>query len=211
MTDCPPSADDSVAGLILAGGRARRMETEDKGLMLLCGQPLVQHAIERLRPQVNALRISANRNLESYAAFGLPVISDESPDFLGPLAGIARALATTDSPWLATLPCDAPLAPLDLVSRLRVALQPRGGVAAVAFDGERLQPLFALLHRCVLPGLRAYLDGGGRSVRDWLESVDPIRVDFADIPAAFRNLNTPQDLAALQELMPCPTTPAPTA
>ena len=116
-----------LTGLILAGGQARRMGGQDKGLIPLAGRPLIAWVIAALAPQVGRILISANRNQAAYAAFGHPVIGDEAggtelTGFQGPLAGIAAAMTRMETPWLLTLPCDAPLAPTDLASRLAAAL-----------------------------------------------------------------------------------------
>ena len=61
-------ARDNVTGLIYAGGRATRMGGVDKGLELFRGRPLIEAVIDRLKPQCASIVISANRNLERYAA-----------------------------------------------------------------------------------------------------------------------------------------------
>lgn len=182
----------AVTGLILAGGRGARMGGRDKGWVTYRGRPLIEHAIERLRPQVQALAISANRNLDAYRALGVPVIADD-PEFgayAGPLAGILAGLRSVGDGWLAVVPCDAPALPRDLVGRLRSANGP-----AVAFAAARVQPLFCLLPTDCAPSLAAYLKRGGRKVEAWLDEVGVARVAFDD-PAEFANLNTPQDLVA---------------
>lgn len=197
------SVKQAVCGLLLAGGRASRLGGEDKGLVELCGQPLIAHGIRRLSPQVDTLLISANRNLPRYRDFGLAVIEDEFGDFEGPLAGLLRGLEACEAPLLATLPCDAPLAPPDLVERLHAALKESGARAAIADDGERLQPLFGLFRRELAPDLADWLGRGGRKVQDWVTSLRPAVVDFSHCPQAFRNVNTPGDLAALRQRLGC--------
>ena len=71
----------SVSGIILAGGLGRRMGGVDKGLQLLHGKPMIEHVLERLRPQVGEIVINANQNLERYAAFGHRVVSDRIGGF----------------------------------------------------------------------------------------------------------------------------------
>ena len=138
----PPPAPAAITGLILAGGQARRMGGQDKGLVPLAGRPLIAWVIAALTPQVGRILISANRNQAAYAGFGHPVIGDEAggaelAGFQGPLAGIATAMTRAETPWLLTLPCDAPLAPADLVSRLAAALAhgPDRGAEGVGGDG----------------------------------------------------------------------------
>jgi len=127
-----------ITGLVLAGGRGSRMGGVDKGLQHYKGRPLVQHVLDRLGPQVGGLMINANRHLDAYAAFGVPVWPDTLADYPGPLAGLAHC----PTPDLASVPCDSPLFPTDLVARLAAALAADAAqiaVAAAVEDGELLQ------------------------------------------------------------------------
>ncbi len=190
-----------ITGLVLAGGRGLRMGGVDKGLQAFNGTPLAWHALQRLRPQVGSVLVNANRHLDAYRAFGAPVLADASNDFAGPLAGVLAGLQHCSTPWLLAVPCDAPWFPLDLASRLAAAAAREGAQAAVAQDrdaqGEpRLQPVFCLVHVSLQHSLQAWLDGGGRKTRSWLESQHAAREMF-DGPGdaqAFFNANTPEDL-----------------
>jgi molybdenum cofactor guanylyltransferase len=189
---------ERVAGLVLAGGLARRMGGQDKGLVPLAGRPMVAHVLERLRPQVDEVLISANRNRDRYAGFGHRVVEDLVRGYPGPLAGMLSALHSTTQPWLAVVPCDSPLLPGDLVERLLRSALRESAELAVAHDGVRLQNLFALLHRSLLAPLRAYLEGGGRKVDTWYAQHRLVIADLSDHPEAFVNVNTPEDHAALE-------------
>ncbi|PWG62214.1 molybdenum cofactor guanylyltransferase MobA [Sediminicurvatus halobius] len=187
---------ETVTAIILAGGRATRMGGEDKGLIALAGRPMIAHVLDAVRPQVDAIIINANRNHERYAAFGLPVVADREGGFQGPLAGMASGLAHCDTPLALTLPCDGPLVPADLVARLRAALG--DGDAAVAHDGERLQPAHALLRAPVLPSLERFLADGGRKIDRWYASLDVREADFSGQRELFINVNTPEEHARLE-------------
>jgi molybdopterin-guanine dinucleotide biosynthesis protein A len=184
-----------ITGVVLAGGRGTRMGGQDKGLVELEGRPLAAHVLARLAPQVGALLISANRNLDRYAALGAPVVTDlpEHGPFAGPLAGIRAALAAIETPWLAVVPCDAPNIPLDLVHRLAVGLARARASMAVA--GGRAHGLCCLLHASLRGSLDAALARGQRRVASWLASVGAQAVEFADADA-FANLNAAVDLHA---------------
>ncbi len=186
-----------ITAVVLAGGRARRMEGQDKGLIELAGRPLVEHVIVRLRPQVDRLLISANRHLARYEAFGYPVISDTWPDFPGPLAGLLAAFDHSDAEWILTVPCDVPLLPDDLVARLRAALGDSGAIASVR-TGDHLQPTFLLAPRTAKASLRHYLASGRRAVHGFLEEQQAQLVDFSEAADAFGNLNTPAELEAFE-------------
>lgn len=183
---------NGITGLILAGGEGRRVGGSDKGLLDYQGKPLVAHVIERLAPQVDALLISANRNLDDYLDFGYPVVTDASAERLGPLAGIAAGLRACETPWLVVCPCDCPHLPLDLVTRLLDGVG--SAPLAIAATSDGTQPTFMLCRRELLPALDAWLAAGERKVMGWCRAQGAVEVGFPDA-AAFRNLNTLNDLA----------------
>lgn len=187
-----------ITGIVLAGGRGRRLGGADKGLLPLRGRPMVAHVVERLLPQVGQLLIVANRNREHYAALGFPVIADSLPDYPGPLAGFAAGMQAATTPYVVTVPCDAPYLHPALVRRLAAALLKPQVEISVAHDGNRLQPVFALLPRALLPNLLAYLARGGRSVERWCRQQRLAIVRFADDPEAFLNINHPDEYARLE-------------
>ena len=197
----------SVTGLVLAGGLGRRMGGEDTGLVELAGQPMIEHVLAALRPQVGAVIINANRNLDRYAAYGHPVVPDEMSGFLGPLAGVASALPRLGSEFLLTVPCDAPLLSPDLARRLVDACVAARADVAVASDGERLQPVFMLLRRTVASSLHAYLEGGGRKIDAWFAQVRLARADFSDEPDCFVNVNEPAERQRIEARLVSPRAP----
>jgi molybdenum cofactor guanylyltransferase len=184
-----PQSTGEITGLVLAGGRGQRMGGVDKGWVDYRGRPLIEIVVERFAPQVGPLVISANRNLERYRAVTAvtAVVADVDGSFEGPMAGVLAALAITRTSWLAVVPCDAPLLPVDLVHRLAGSLGPQRR-AACARTERGLEPLFAIMSRELHAELRTFFAAGGRSIRGWLESCGAVPVDFDD--AAFRNVNT---------------------
>ena len=188
----------SISAIILAGGRATRMNGVDKGLMLLRQKPLIAHVIARLKPQVDEIFINANREIEQYEAFGLHVLKDENEEFIGPLAGFSLGLQHAKHEYVLTVPCDSPLLPLDLVERLYNNMAASRADIAVASSDENSHPVFCLMKKSVLPSLLAYIESGERKVSTWQKSLQYIEVDFSDCDDAFTNLNTFEDLAALE-------------
>lgn len=178
--------------LILAGGRATRMGGDDKGWQKLAGKPLIHHLLERITPQVSRVMISANRHLSQYQALA-PTLPDPLPDFPGPLAGMLAGLQAVSCDWLLVVPCDTPYLPTDLVTRMLAARQP-DTLVVVAHDGERPHPVVALLHRSLRDSLAAFLQQGERKIGLWYARHPMVYADFSDCPAAFDNLNTPDDL-----------------
>lgn len=184
-----------MSGLVLAGGRGRRLGGIDKGLLELHGRPLAVLALARLGQHVPHLLVSANRNLDTYATFGAVPVQDDPPD-RGPLGGVLAGLRACPTDWLLCVPCDMPHLPEDLETRMLASLSRPGAGPAFAHDGERLQPLVALLPRRAAPGLQRFLDDGGRRAEDWAKAVGGLVVRFEGRQDDFANINTPHDLAA---------------
>jgi molybdopterin-guanine dinucleotide biosynthesis protein A len=189
----------SITGVILAGGQGRRMGGVDKGLRELRGKPLVAWVLERLMPQVDEVLINANQNRDVYARFGHRVIADELGGYAGPLAGLQCALSAARHPLVATVPCDSPFLPADLVARLNAELQAQSAQLAVAKTGAQPHPVFCLCRRDVLPHLTQFLAGGGRKIDAWYATLRVAEVAFDDQPDAFSNINTPEELAAFEQ------------
>ncbi len=202
-----PPTPAQITGVVLAGGRGARMGGVDKGLQLFNGVPLALHALHRLQAQVGTCLINANRHLDQYRAFGVPVLADTLPDYAGPLAGFATALARCTTPYLVTVPCDSPLFPTDLVARLADALAREQADIAMASALEadehggapawRAQPVFCLLPVRLLPGLNAFIASGRRKIDAWTALHQTVLVPFDDA-RAFANANTLDQLQALQ-------------
>jgi molybdopterin-guanine dinucleotide biosynthesis protein A len=193
---------DDIDGVVLAGGRGTRMGSVDKGLSLLHGQPLVVHVLDALRPQLADCMISANRNLDVYAQFGVPLVRDAWPDFRGPLAGICAAAQRGTRPWLLAAPCDTPGLPGDLAIQLQRAAQRAGADAAYAVvDGEPLYPL-CLLHRRRFAALHDALVRGQYAVGRWLTAQNAVAVAIDNWCGPLLNLNTPERLADAHTVQP---------
>jgi molybdopterin-guanine dinucleotide biosynthesis protein A len=187
-----------ITGVVLAGGQGRRMGGVDKGLQPLRGRPMAAWVIERFAPQVDEVLINANQNLERYSALGYRVIPDEIKGYAGPLAGLHRGLTEAAHDLVATVPCDSPFLPRDLIARLRAALEGEWAEIAVAKTGNQPHPVFCLCRRSVLPGLTAFLAAGGRKIDAWYADLKVIEVAFDDNPGAFSNINTDEELRALE-------------
>ena len=192
---------DDITGLVLAGGRGSRMGGVDKGLQAHLGMPLAMHALLRLSPQVGEVIINANRNLAAYESMGAPVWPDALPDYPGPLAGFLAGLEHCATPYLATVPCDSPHFPADLVARLAERLDAAAAeiaIAATREDGElRLQPVFCLMNATVVESLIRFTGTGQRKIDAWTATLRHVAVEFDDA-RAFINANTVAELRGLQ-------------
>jgi len=206
----PFPSRDNITGWVLAGGQGSRMGGVDKGLQLFQGQALALRAVERLRPQVNSVRINANRHSEDYRAWGCEVHPDTLDGYAGPLMGFLTGLTHCPTEWLMVVPCDSPFFPKDLVARLSSVVHEQQALLATVcapeknLDGQwalRPQPVFCLLHRHLLGSLQSFLDAGGRKIDAWTVQQRMAWVDFnlvGDDQQAFANANTWEELQALQ-------------
>jgi len=186
-----------VSGVILAGGLARRMQQQDKGLVLFNKTPMVQYAIQAIEPVVDELFVNANRNITQYQQLSYPVISDESNDFAGPLAGIYAALEVCQHSILLVVPCDSPFMDSGSLQQLIRQRAEQDADIAVAFDGERIHPVFIALKTSLRSSLQAYLASGERKIDRWFEQHSWIKVDLSINPDIFLNINTLEQLAEL--------------
>ncbi len=192
-----------ITGLILAGGRAQRMGGIDKGLIPFHHRPLIESAINRLKPQVGSIMINANRNIEQYAAYGYPMVSDADSSFSGPLAGFAAGLKACPTEYLVTTPCDSPLLPTNLVELL-VTKMTEGSFDLVYASSKDpagktwAQPVFCLMRVSLSKSLEEFISLGDLKIDRWFKELNSSTVVF-DSESAFANINTPEELLTLEK------------
>lgn len=160
---------------------------------------MVKYCVGRLRPQVGALLVTANRNLAQYARIcDCQVVEDVVGEFAGPLAGIASAMSAATTPYIVTAPCDSPLLAADFTVRLCTELRHTDAEISVARSAARIQPVFALLRCDLLPSVLGFLRSGERKVDRWYAEHRLAEVDFSDQPEIFLNINTPDEQRELE-------------
>jgi len=174
----------------------------DKGLQSFRGKRLVDHVHERFAPQVGGVIINANQNHEEYKTFGVRVVSDAIGGYAGPLAGLHAGLSVSKRPFLASVPCDSPFLPADLIERLYRRIDESGAELAVAKTGDQPHPVFSLMRRGVLDHLADFLKGGGRKIDVWYATLNVVEVAFDDEPEAFSNINTREELQTWEDVPP---------
>ncbi len=203
----PPEPAPAV-GVLLAGGRARRMGGGDKCLRELKGETLLGRIVARARPQVRSLILNAGGDPARFAEFGLPVVADVIGGYAGPLAGILTAMAwaranAPDCPWVASFPTDAPFLPHDLVARLMAAVERERAELACATSAGRAHPVVGLWPVRLEDDLRKAMEGEAmRKIDLWTARYRLARVDFATDPVdPFFNVNAPEELAEAERLL----------
>ena len=198
--------DDTLA-VVLAGGLARRMGGGDKPLRSIGGKPLLDHLLDRLRPQVPTVILNANGDPARFAAYGLPVVADGIADHPGPLAGILAALDHAaarhpDLPWVVSVTGDAPFMPADLVARLHAAREAAGVPFACARSAGQTHPPIGLWPVALREELRTALLAGERKIDRWTARFGCAHADWPTEPFdPFFNANAPEDLAAAERIL----------
>jgi len=191
-------ATGNITGIILAGGRARRMGGQDKGLIQLARKPMIEYVINAIDPQVDAIIINANRNQADYEKYGFPVVADQIEGYCGPLAGMASGLSVAKTPFVVTVPCDSPLIPDDLVQKLYSTLQDEDAEICTPLSNGRLQPVFTLMKSELLSSMLDFLNNGERKIDKWFDKHRLAIADFSEQPETFININSAEELAAIE-------------
>ena len=200
-----------IAGVILAGGLARRMGGGDKALLQVAGQTLLARVIARLRPQVAEIVLNANGDPARFAEFGLPVVADTVEGFAGPLAGVLAGLrwaAPRGYSHVASAAGDTPFFPADLVAALRGALETEGQPIAMAATqdpqrGLTEHPTFGLWPVDLADNLEEALTVGQmRKVIVWTSRHGCARAVFDEGEKfPFFNVNTPEDIIEAERIL----------
>lgn len=189
----------SVTAVVLAGGQGQRMGGEDKGWVQFNGRPMIHHVLEHITPQVDAVLINANRTREAYESLGFPVVEDLEAGFHGPLMGMLTGLTHAKTDWVLFVPCDTPLLPENIAAKLLTSVQENRVDIAVVHDGERLQPVISVVNRRLLPSLQNWLNEGKRKIDRWYMQHAMVVVPFDAPEEVFMNLNTPEEVQALEQ------------
>ena len=191
-------ATGNITGIILAGGQAKRMGGQDKGLIQLARKPMIEYVLNAIKPQVDDIIINANRNQTDYEKYGFPVVADQIEGYCGPLAGMASGLQAAKTPFVVTVPCDSPLIPDDLVQKLYSTLQDEDAEICTALSNGRLQPVFTVMKSELLSSMLDFLNNGERKIDKWFEKHRLAIADFSEQPDTFININSAEELAAIE-------------
>lgn len=192
--------EKNTLGLVLAGGLARRMGGGDKALIEIGGRTILSRVLATLKPQCDAIILNANGDTGRFASSGLPVVSDDIPDFAGPLAGILAGLDwmaahRPDLEWMASVPGDCPFLPADLVVRLHQVREQAATPLACAKSGDWRHPTVGLWNVALRDNLRrAIVDEDLHKIEIWTARHGIAIAEWPDRPVdPFFNVNTPED------------------
>lgn len=186
--------------VILAGGQARRMNHNDKGLLLFKGKALIEHQLDTLTQltDLNHIFISANRHISRYEKKA-QVLTDVIDGFIGPLAGILTGLRQANTDWVGFVPCDSPFVSIELLTKMTQAIAPNIQIICPYDKNGKAHPTIALIHRKVLPKLDAFLASDQRKVMAFYQSCALLQFDGSAYEKDFININTPEHLKQLSD------------
>lgn len=199
-----------VAGVILAGGQARRMGGGDKSLLNLGGRSILSRVIDRILPQVDTVVLNANGDPSRFAQFGLSVVPDTFEGYAGPLAGVLAGLdwaAENGYDDIVTVAADTPFFPDKLTHGLQMAREGAETHIAMAMTMENDQklvrhPTFGLWSVDTRESLRQALSNGVRKVITWSDAEGCADMVFnMKHSYPFFNVNTPEDLAKAEDIL----------
>lgn len=193
---------NGISGILLAGGKARRMGGINKGAQLLRGQTLAHLVLERMKPQVNSIFISSNDFAADFDSYGYPVFKDVRQDYPGPLAGIETILKQElGGPWYFVSPTDTPFFPENLAGHLYKVATEKQALCVYPVHKGKKEPLHCLFHKDILPSLTSFLDSNKRSVLGFLEHIGAFELECEIDEGDFINLNTLEELALLNKTL----------
>ena len=184
--------------MVLAGGESRRMG-RDKLLLEVGGVPLLHRVRDALSTRCAEIVVVGSGG-ESARLGEISRISDERRGGLGPLAGMETGLATAGNRLVFVAAGDMPFLSADLVCYLLERLETRDIAAVVPRHRGRTHPLCAAYDREILSQVRSVLDGGVRSVGEFLKDLDQVEYveehlrRFGDPDIFLMNVNSPEDL-----------------
>jgi molybdopterin-guanine dinucleotide biosynthesis protein A len=200
--------NEQIVGILLAGGQSRRMGGGDKCLRLLGDQTILEHVINRIRPQVGPLILNANGDPDRFRSYGLPVVTDVVDGFAGPLAGILTGLRWMEinaphCDWMLSVPTDTPFVPLDLATSLRREILARGAHLACAGSRGRAHPVVGMWPVALVDELeQALVVEGIRKIDRWTARYHLVDVAFDDAGVdPFFNVNRPENLVTAENLL----------
>jgi molybdopterin-guanine dinucleotide biosynthesis protein A len=201
-------ACEDILGVLLAGGKSRRMGGGDKCLLQLGGKTILQHAIDRARPQVSNLLLNVNGDTHRFNQYNLDIVSDDIGNYAGPLAGVLTGMSWViehhpKCNWIITFPTDTPFFPMDLALKLHEAVADDKAELACAASGDRHHPVFGIWPVNLFLALKtAMIDDGVRKIDDWTSNYNlkVVEFEFTELDPFF-NINRPEDLQYAETLV----------
>ena len=190
--------------VIQAGGESRRMG-QDKGLLLLLGQPLIARVMARVASLGDEVLVTTNRP-EAYRFLGVPLFEDIYPG-MGALGGLYTALNVARHPLVAVVACDMPFASPEILAAARQRLLEADVDVVIPQSEDGYEPFHAVYRRDIcLPAVKDALEAGERRLISWFPAVKVATLSAEEasrldpLKLAFWNLNTPEELQQAEQM-----------
>ncbi len=187
------NVNDFTVG-ILAGGKATRMNNQDKGLIEINGQPLIENLLRKINKHTSNIVINANRNISLYEKYNFPVVCDKLDNYQGPLSGIYSMLGFISTDFLITLPCDCPNFKWVVINTMIDKANIKTDEIYIAHNNIRSQSVFMLIPKAKINSLHQYLSNGDRKIDVWYKNNKHKYVYFDKTVNYFENINTIEQL-----------------
>jgi molybdopterin-guanine dinucleotide biosynthesis protein A len=190
------SLRNDVTGIILAGGRSRRMG-RDKATLEMEGVTLFDRALRMMRVLFTEVLIAGDR--QDLVRPGVPCYPDLFPG--SALGGLYTGLVESNHDMVFACSCDMPFPNVNIAQL--VVSQDRAYDVVVPRTTEGLEPLFARYHKRCLPVMKDMLDRKEFCIYDFYPRVRTRYLGVAELPAvwqnSFLNVNTPEEYSRIAE------------
>ena len=180
----------NITAIILSGGKSSRMG-QDKGLIKIKDKPMVQYAIEAVKPFCEHIMLLSNQ--VDYDVFGVDVYTDKVKD-IGPMGGIYTGLKESKTDLNLVLTCDSPFVDETIVEGLINDYQ--NGIDAFYCNyAANKYPLTAIYSKRILPKIEAAIAAKNYRVRDLFNTANskPYELSLSNYEKLL-NVNTTEEL-----------------
>lgn len=191
----------AISGIILAGGKSRRMG-KNKALLEVGGLTMIER-VAGVMSGVCSEIIIAGENSCSFEHLGYPMVPDIRPGY-GPLSGIHAGLTAANNHFSFVIACDIPFPSEKL---MKMIISEKDGYDVVMLkQGEYLEPLFSLYSKAFIEAAEKSFGNGVYKVTAAIQHVrwKPITVSPGEIPdlaKSLTNVNTPVDYEEAKKMI----------
>lgn len=190
---------DDITGVILIGGKSRRMG-KDKAFLQIAGNTLFEQVLAVFKESFDRILLAGDR-AERFAGYALPVFPDIYPG--SALGGLYTGLWHAETEHIFVSSCDLPFPSREIL--LFLCSHREGFDAVVPDTVHGFEPLFALYAKTCLGPMKGLLESGNRCIYDFYPQVRVRYVQDREIAhlnrdgRAFMNVNTPEEFEKIRK------------
>lgn len=184
-------------GIVLAGGKATRLNGIEKGMIIHLGKPIIEHLIHLLQLYVKEIIIVSNTDAYNYLKTNTIEIIPDTIKNIGPLGGIYSGLIHSNAEKNIILACDTPFINASVINNLLSVSEEYDII--VSECNEVIHPLCGIYSKKIIPVMENMIQSGNFKVKELLKKVNILKVHFPnEYTTFFTNINTPDDLKLMQ-------------